>query len=73
MLSICLPGKNILGYYFLADLCKVHTFGKEFYHERVLNNNWTFSSYTRSIITSKGDIYAVNCRTTRNKIDPYFY
>jgi hypothetical protein len=69
----CLPGTNKLAFYSLADACKVHTVGKEYYQERQLSNDWTFSNYTRSVITPSGKIYAINCRTTKDKIDPYFY
>jgi hypothetical protein len=68
-----LAGTNKLGYYFLSDLCKVHTFGKEFYHEKILSNDWNFSTYTKSVTTSNGKIYAINCRTTKEKIDSYLY
>ena len=57
----------------MADVCKVHTIGKEFYQERQLNNEWTFSKWTKSVITPSGKIYAINCRTTKEKIDPYLY
>ena len=62
-----------MAFYSLADVCKVHTIGKEYYQERQLSNEWHFSPYTRSTITPSGKIYAVNCRTTKDKIDPYLY
>jgi N-acetylneuraminic acid mutarotase len=46
---------------------------KEYYQERELSNEWTFSKSTKSVITSSGKIYAINCRTTKDKIDPYLY
>ena len=51
----------------------MHTLSKEFYHERTLANDWTFSPYTRSVITPSGKIYALNCRSTKDKADPYLY
>ena len=73
ILSYCIPGTHKLGFYSLADVCKVDTIGKDYYQERELTNEWTFSRQTRSVITPSGKIYAVNCRTSRNKIDPYLY
>lgn len=72
-MGVCLPGTKKFGMYSLADLCKVYTVGKEFYQERQLGNDWEFSKYTRSVITPSGKIYAINCRTTSEKIDHYFY
>ena len=73
ILHYCLPGTNKVAFYSLADACKVHTIGKEYYQERQLSNEWNFSPFTRSTITPSGKIYAVNCRTTKDKIDPYLY
>ena len=73
ILSYCLPGTNKLAFYSLADAIKVHTIGTEYYQERQLSNEWTFSRETKSIITSSGKIYAINCRTNKDKIDPYLY
>lgn len=38
-----------------------------------MSNEWTFGQFTRSVITGTGKIFAVGCRTTKDKIDPYFY
>lgn len=57
----------------MADVCRVSTLNSEYYHERTLANDWNFSSETRSVITPSGKIYAINCRSTKEKIDPYFY
>lgn len=73
IIALCIPDTKKLGYYYLTDLCKVHTFGKELYHEKVLNNDWNFSTFTKTVITPSGKIYAVNCKTTKTKIDSYFY
>lgn len=57
----------------MADVCRVSTLNSEYYHERTLANDWGFSTETRSVITPSGKIYAINCRSTKEKIDPYFY
>lgn len=73
ILGVCISGTNKLGFYSLADVCRVHTVGKEYYQERELTNDWTFSQYTKSVVTPAGKIYAINCRTTKDKLDPYLY
>jgi hypothetical protein len=72
-LSHCIAKTNKVGYYMLDDLYKIHTFGKEYYHERVLSNDWTFSPCTATVATPNGKLFAINCRTTQDKIDPYLY
>lgn len=57
----------------MSDICKIHTISKEYYHERQLSNEWKFSNETRSVITPSGKIYAINCRTSKQKIDQYLY
>jgi N-acetylneuraminic acid mutarotase len=73
ILSFCLPNTKKLAYYTIADIVKSPTVGKEYYQERELANDWNFSTETRSVITSAGKIYAINCKTTSQKIDPYLY
>jgi hypothetical protein len=65
-----MPYTNKIGFYYLPDLCKVHNVIKELYHEKILFNEWGFSSFTKSVITEHGNIYVVNCKTTRKIIDP---
>jgi len=43
ILSYCLPNTKKLAYYIIADIVKSPSVGKEFYHERELANDWTFS------------------------------
>lgn len=68
-----LPGTAKLAYYLLSDLAKTPSAGRELYRERQLGNDWTFSAHTRTATTSDGRIFAVNCRTTPERIDPYLY
>lgn len=68
-----MPLTRKVAYYSMADACRVPTLTKDYYHERELSNDWAFSPETRSVITPAGRIFAINCRTTRDKIDPYFY
>ena len=43
----------------MADVVRTATISKDYYQE--------------SVITPNGKIFAINCRSTKDKIDPYFY
>ncbi len=73
ILAHCIPDSNRVGYYSLADISKISSMEKEYYQERKLDINWQFGQFTRSTITPDGKMYAINCKTTESKIDPYMY
>ncbi len=72
-LAYCIPGTKNVGHYLMNDICKLLSMESEYYHERTLSNDWTFSRWTRSLTTPEGKIFAINCKTTQGKIDSCMY
>ena len=57
----------------MNDICKILFMESDYYHEKTLSNDWVFSPWTRSVTTPEGKIFAINCKTTKNKIDSCMY
>jgi hypothetical protein len=65
VLHYCIPLTKKVAFYSLADVCRVQTVSSDYYHERLLANDWSFSADTKSIITPAGKVFAINCRTSK--------
>lgn len=46
---------------------------KECLYEFKLKISWNFGIFVKTTITPDGNIFAINCRTTSQKLDPSLY
>lgn len=66
-------GTRKIFYYYLPDICKLLSVTKQYIREQTLPTSWQFGDYVRSLSTPQGSIYAINCRTSKDKLDPSLY